>query len=85
MINECPKLYKNRYMICFYERDDDTLKYSFNNIKEICRQLKWNITRKNLNRIQVDLYRSLRRHNHRTNLFKQSLHVYIIDVTKEED
>ena len=80
------RLYKNKYIICFYEEDDDTLKFIFNNLKEVCKELGWEVNRRNLNYIQVDIYRSLRRKNHQTNLFRgQCLKVYIFDMTEDED
>lgn len=80
------KLYKDKYVIMFYEKDDDTFKYQFNNLRQVCKELGWPITRNNMNRIQVDIYRSIRKHNHQTNLFKgQCLKVYIVDVVDEDD
>lgn len=79
------KLYKGHYVIVFYEQDDDTFKYLFNNITEICKELGLDVNRKNMNKIQVDIYRSLRRSNHQTNLFRrQCLKVYIVDVSDDE-
>lgn len=80
------KLYKDRYVILFYERDDDTLKYMFDNVRQICKELKWEINKRNLNIIQVNITRSLRRKNHQTNLFRgQCLRVYIVDVCDESE
>ena len=80
------RLYKDRYVILFYERDDDTLKYMFDNVRQVCKELKWEINRRNLNIIQVNITRSLRRKNHQTNLFRgQCLRVYIVDVCDESE
>ena len=80
------RLYKDRYVILFYERDDDTLKYMFDNIRQVCKELKWELNRRNLNIIQVNITRSLRRKNHQTNLFRgQCLRVYIVDVCDESE
>lgn len=79
------RLYKGRYVILFYERDDDTLKYMFDNVRQICNALGWKINRKNMNYIQVDVNRSLKRKNHITNLFRgQCLRIYIEDVLEED-
>lgn len=79
------RLYKGRYVVMFYEKDDDTLKYMFNNLTQVCRQLGWEVNRQNMNRIQVDIHRSLKRSNHQTNLFrKQCLKVYIVDVLDDD-
>lgn len=78
------RLYKDKYVIAFYEKDDDTLAFVASNLREVCMRLGWETTRKNMNYIQVDVYRSLRRPNHQTNLFKGKCYkVYIIDITKD--
>jgi len=83
-MKEESKLYNKKYAIVFYEKDDDTLKYVFDNCREVCKALGWEINSKNLNKIQVDIFRSVRRTTHRTNLFRgQNLHVYIIDILEE--
>lgn len=80
------RLYKDRYVILFYERDDDTLKYMFDNIRQVCKELKWELNRRNLNIIQVNIARSLKRKSHQTNLFRgQCLRVYIVDVCDESE
>lgn len=78
------KLFKNKYIIVFYDKSDENLVYLFNNRKEICEALNRPITNRNLNTISINLYRSLKRKDHKSNLFKgESLKVYIIDI--EED
>lgn len=85
-MNKEDRLYKDRYVILFYERDDDTLKYMFDNIRQVCKELKWELNQRNLNIIQVNIARSLRRKNHQTNLFRgQCLRVYIVDVCDESE
>ena len=80
------KLYKDKYILAFYEKDDDTLKYIFNNIKEVCEKLNLEVNKRNMNKIQVDIYRSIRRPNHQTNFFRgQCLKVYIVDITDEDE
>lgn len=85
-MNKEDRLYKDRYVILFYERDDDTLKYMFDNVRQVCKELKWELNRRNLNIIQINITRSLRRKNHQTNLFRgQCLRVYIVDVCDESE
>lgn len=82
------RLYKTKYVLAFYEKDDDTLVFIANNCIEICKRLGWKVNKRNMNYIQVDIYRSLRRSNHQTNLFRGKCYkVYIIDMTEdyEED
>ena len=78
------KLYKKKYILAFYEKDDDTLAFIVNNLIEVCKKLGWEVNKKNMNYIQVDIYRSLRRPNHQTNLFRGKCYkVYIIDMTED--
>ena len=86
MSSEDEKLYKNKYVLAVYERDDDTLRYLFDNLKELCEVLGWEVNRKNMNRVQVNVYRALKRPDHQINLFRgQCYKIYIVDITKEED
>lgn len=86
MENQKESYYRGRYVIVFYEKDDDTFKFMFNNIRELCKYLGWELNKRNLNRLQVNIFRSLQRYNHQTNLFKgQCLKVYIVDITEEYD
>lgn len=86
MRNDDEKLYKNRYVLAIYDRDDDTLKYLLDNLKELCKTLGWEVNRKNMNRVQVNVYRALKRPDHQTNLFRgQCYKIYIVDITKEEN
>lgn len=85
MIENAEKLYKGKYILAFYEKDDDTLAFIVNNLRDVCKKLGWEVNRKNMNYIQVDIYRSLRRQNHQTNLFRGKCYkVYIIDITEDE-
>ena len=78
--------YKNHYFIAFYDKDDETLVYMFNNIYEVARELGVEPTKKNMNRISVDIFRSVRRWNHHTNLFRgRCLRVYIIDIRDDKE
>lgn len=84
MNDEDERLYKKKYIIAIYDRDDETLKYLFNNLTEMCEALGWEVNRKNMNRIQVNMYRALKRPDHRLNLFRgQGYRAYIIDITED--
>lgn len=86
MNDEDERLYKKKYVIAIYERDDETLKYLFNNLTELCEALGWEVNRKNMNRIQVNMYRALKRPNHQFNLFRhQGYRVYIVDITEDDE
>lgn len=78
--------YKNHYFIAFYDRDDETLLYMFNNVYEVAKALGVEPTKNNINKISVDIFRSLRRDNHQTNLFRgRCLRVYIIDIRDDKE
>lgn len=84
MIENDEKLYKGKYVLVFYERDDDTLAFLASNLTEVCERLGWEVNKKNMNYIKVDIYRSLRRENHQTNLFRGKCYkVYIVDMTED--
>lgn len=86
MNNEDERLYKKKYIIAIYDRDDETLKYLFNNLTEMCKELGWEVNRKNMNRIQVNMYRALKRPDHRLNLFRsQGYRAYIVDITEDDE
>ena len=79
------KLYKGKYILSFYEKDDDTLAFIACNLREVCKRLRWEVNRKNMNVIQVNVYRALKRQNHQINLFKgKAYRVYLIDDTEED-
>ena len=78
--------YKGRYLIAFYGEDDDTLIDFFDNIREICKYKKLEMTLQNLNLIQVELYRALRRDDHSTNMLNgKKMHVYLIDLEDDDE
>ena len=80
------QLYKKRYVISFYDKDDDTELYCFNNVKEILRFQEREINRTNINLINVELCRALKRKKPICRfLTGQLMFVYIIDVLEEEE
>lgn len=80
------KFYKGKYFIVFYDKTDERLMYMFDNIREILKFQKKPITRENVNKINVELYRALKSVEHFcTFLIKgEALRVYMIDATEEE-
>lgn len=86
MNDEEVRLYKRKYIVAIYDRDDETLRYLFDNLTEMCKILGWEVNRKNMNRIQVNMYRALKRPDHRLNLFRgQGYRAYIIDITEDDE
>ena len=54
-------LYKGKYFIVFYSTDEEELLYTFDNVREICQFQGKEPTRSNINLINVEIYRGLKR------------------------
>lgn len=79
-------LYKKRYMISFYGIEDDRQIYCFNNVREILEFQEREINKTNINLINVELCRALKRKKPICRfLTGQLMYVYIIDVLEEEE
>ena len=77
-------LYKGRYFIVFYDKTDSTLLYMFDNVRDILKFMNMDITRTNVNYINVQLYRALKSDTHFTRfLTGEVLRVYIINEEEE--
>lgn len=75
------QLYKGHYFIVFYDASDRYLKYMFDNVRDILKYMKKEVNRINVNLINVELYRALKRDTHLTRLLNgELLKVYIIDI-----
>lgn len=78
-------LYKGRYHIVFYDKDDETYITGFNTILEICRYKKEKVTSTKIHQLNVELYRALKREGHTTKMLNgQLMHVYLIDMTEDD-
>lgn len=78
--------FKGKYMIVFYDENDEDIVISFNNIKEICKYRKLDVCQKNLTLISVEVYRALKREDHYTRILNGKLmHVYLIDTREIEE
>ena len=79
------KLYKGKYFIVFYDETDSQFLYSFDNAREILKFQGKELTRTNINLINVELYRALKTEYHFTHfLTGEVMRVYIIDVDDDE-
>lgn len=77
-------LYKGRYFIVFYDKTDSELLYMFDNVRDILKFMNMDITRTNVNYINVQLYRALKSDTHFTRfLTGEVLRVYIINEEEE--
>lgn len=73
--------YRGRYLIVFYDKTDELLLHMFNNVKEILQFQNKKITRKNINLINVELYRALKREGNFCKFLDGStMRVYIVDM-----
>lgn len=79
------KFYRGKYFIVFYDKTDSELLYMFNNVREILEFQEKEITRQNINLINVELYRALKSKEHFVRfLTGEVLRVYIIDNNEGE-
>ena len=75
------KLYKKKYIICFYDIDTEVLLFVFDNVRDILKFQKKELTRQNINVINVELYRTLRRKDKTTKFLNGKLmEICIVDV-----
>lgn len=79
------KLYKGKYFIVFYDKNDERLLYTFDNVKEILKFQKKEINTYNARLLNIELYRALRSDEHFiTFLTGEVMRVYIITDKEEE-
>ena len=79
-------LYKGRFCIVFYDKNDEYLEYMFNNVREILRFQNKPTTSTNVNLVNVELYRALRSPTHITTFLNgQLLRVYTVDVLDDSE
>lgn len=81
------KLYKQKYIIAFYDKTDEELLYIFDNAKEILQFQKREINRKNINQINSALYRAFAGNDtHFTTMLTGAvMRVYLINNEEDED
>lgn len=82
--DQSPIWYKNRYIIAFYEDDDETHFQSFDNVWDICRYKNLEINERNIRNLRNELCFALKRESHRTKMLNGNLmRVYLIDMIEE--
>ena len=71
--------YKGRFFLVFYDKSDENLKYMFDNVRDILKFMGQEVTRLNVNRVNVELYRALSSKGHFCRfLTGEVLRVYMI-------
>ena len=77
-------LYKSKYFIAFYSLDEEELLYTFDNVREICQFQGKKPTRANINLINVEIYRGLKRKNRLVKfLTGKPMKIYIYDTEEK--
>lgn len=80
------QLYKGSSFLVFYDRADERIKYMFDNVREILKFLGKEVTRSNVNKVNVEIYRALKREGHFTRLLNgKILRLYMINLEDEDD
>ena len=78
------KYYRGKYLIVFYDNDDETLLYEFDNIYSILDFKQLEHTSQNIKTMQCDLMRALQWREHKTHcLTGKPMYVYIVDMIEE--
>ncbi len=76
--------YKGKYFIAFYDKNDEQILYTFDNVREILNFQKKDVNDYNWRLVNIELYRALKSDEHFvTFLTGEAMRVYIID--KEEE
>lgn len=76
--------YKGSFFIIFYDKTDEIPLHIFDNVREILNYQKKELTRHNINQINVELYRALKSGNHFTRFLTGKLmRVYIINLKED--
>lgn len=80
------RLYKEKFFIVFYDKTDTNLLYMFNNVREILEFQGKEATRRNVNLVNVELYRALRSETHFIRfLTGEMMKVFIIEEGEEDN
>jgi len=81
-----PKLYKNRYMLSFYDLDGEEFRYCFNNVKEILKFKGKPITENNVKKMNIIIYNVLKKgkdNNICRFLTGEKLRLYLVDMQED--
>lgn len=78
------RYYRGKYLIVFYDNDDETLLHEFDNIYGILEFKQLPPTPQNIKTMQCDLMRALKWRNHKTHcLTGKLMFVYLVDMIEE--
>ena len=78
------KLYKQKYTICLYDKDDENLLYMFDNVEEICELKEETKNPKLLNKYRVLINKAIKRTNGSVKFINnKKMRLHVIDITEE--
>lgn len=78
--------YKGQYFIVFYDEADEELLHMFDNVRDILLYQGKPLSRANINLVNVELYRALKRKDHLSRFLNGELmRVYIIENDEENE
>lgn len=77
--------YKGCYFITFYDKNDEFLKYMFDNVREILKFQKKEVSAKNINNVNIEIYRACKTKTHATRfLTGETLVLHLIKIDNED-
>jgi len=79
------KLYKSKFIIAFYEQDDETLYDVFSNTREITSAIGLPLTRENVIWVSHKLVRAFRKKSHNIDIFGRLMKAYPVNVVDDID
>lgn len=78
--------YKGSNIIAFYSADGEQLLYLFDNLREIVKFLKWEVTDENLRKIALYVWRANKGADHKVTFLDGSpMQLYIISMNEEKE
>lgn len=85
--NSNKKFYKKKYCIAFYDKTGEQFIDSFDNIRDILKHRGLPTTRRNVNTLNVELYRALRKDTHFTEMLdgRTVVTVWLFEPDMEDD
>jgi hypothetical protein len=79
------RYYRGKYLIVFYDSDDDTLLHEFDNIISILDFKGLTHTPQNIKTMQCNIMRALKWYEHKTRCLTGKLnYVYLVDMVEED-
>ena len=82
----CYERYKGHYLIAFYDRTGEHFIKIFGSVREILAYQGKEITRKNVNLLNIQIYRAINWYDHKTEMLNgHKMTVWLVDEDDEFD